>query len=239
MPRISDFDGGTLALKVFGRRGGGAAVADSSGAGRSGTMVLPGHERGDRGAADGGWCGIAELDAQMLASMAAAPLEALPLANFASVVPRDGNGKERLDGKLPFDLTAHPDAQSGVAQEMLQRLAADMERFAAKKNASTSDVVLHCLSPALLDSLSAAVKAGSAVVLGDALRGLLLLQRGLQLMRASDLRFVRRTSSELLAVARHVTLPQAPDADRLLFCLRCSGGSWGGGGGGGQQPTRK
>ena len=59
------------------------------------------------------------------------PLQVLGLERYVSSVSRAALGQPEVSDRLGFDVSAHPDARSKVAVDMLARLSADTQAFAA------------------------------------------------------------------------------------------------------------
>ena len=57
-----------------------------------------------------------------------------------------------MSGALPFDVSSHPVAHTSVATDMLQRLATDMEGYAAVANDS-GEVYTKLLTPLAIQTL--------------------------------------------------------------------------------------
>ena len=59
------------------------------------------------------------------------PPQVLGLERYVSSVSRAALGQPEVSDRLGFDVSAHPDARSKVAVDMLARLSADTQAFAA------------------------------------------------------------------------------------------------------------
>jgi len=59
-----------------------------------------------------------------------APLQALRLERFFTQLPRGEAERAQVSAELSFDVSAHPDAKSKVARDMLTRLSGDTLAYA-------------------------------------------------------------------------------------------------------------
>jgi hypothetical protein len=74
--------------------------------------------------------------------IAKTPIDVLDLAKYVRFVARAARGQATASGEMPFDVVTHPDAQSKVAIDMIDRIRADVGLYAQQYNqASKAEIV--------------------------------------------------------------------------------------------------
>jgi len=157
------------------------------------------------------------VSSQELAAFASAPLSVLGLPRF---VVQAGKAGEQVDEHLGFDVHAHPDAQSKVAQDMHRRLVRDMADYAAATNLSLCTLCKFLPAPAALLQLSAEEQAPALAAAAAELEELVRL---LDLQRSADMRFVLSSLPLVVRAVNAVPLEACTPEDerrRRLFALR-------------------
>jgi len=147
-----------------------------------------------------------------------APLQALGLERFVERVSRSLLGHSDVSATLGFDVSSHPDARSKVAVDMLGRLAADAEAFAAKENGSA---VPRCTF--LLDADEVLEAGGGGARLEAAAAAVRGLLNDLSELRERDEAAVRDGLPMLLRRTAAVPLEGAAEGEafeRQVFGLR-------------------
>ncbi len=157
------------------------------------------------------------VSSQELAAFAAAPLSVLGLPRFVVQVSKAG---ELVEEHLGFDVHAHPDAQSKVAQDMHRRLESDMAAYAAASNQSLVTLCKFLPAPSALLQLSAEEQAP---VLAKAAAELEELVRLLDMQRAADMSYVLSSLPLVVRAVNDVPVEACAPEDerrRRLFALR-------------------
>ena len=150
---------------------------------------------------------------EQLEAFANAPLSVLGLQDWVVQVAKDG---AKVEEELGFDVQAHPDAQSKVAQDMHARLVRDMKEYADQQNASLVTLCRFLQAPQ-------AILAGDASALSEASTRLDELIRRLEAQREADMSYVLEALPLVVKVVNAVPIDAlAPDEERRrrLFVLR-------------------
>ena len=161
--------------------------------------------------------------AEEIRHFCSAPLEVLGLERFVTRLARSELAQPAVEGVLGFDISAHPDARSKVALDMLARLSADAEEYAQSMNES---LVSRCVLPSpdggtMLLSAADVVSMPSAREAAEA--HVLLLLEELTALRERDATVVRDALPLILKRANAVPVEGVPPSEqrpREIFKLR-------------------
>ena len=153
---------------------------------------------------------------QQLEAFATAPLSVLGLEEWVVQIARAG---EKVDEKLGFDVQAHPDAQSKVAQDMHARLVRDIKEYADQKNSSLVTLCKFLRAPHALLAHAAQQASG----LEEAVSQLNLLVQRLEAQREIDMKYVLDALPLIVQTVNSVpiaSLEREEERRRRLFVLR-------------------
>lgn len=142
------------------------------------------------------------------------PLGGLQLEGYLRHVTRAENGLPPVTGRLPFDVTAHPQAQSPVAVAMLDRMETDSAEYAQQVNTKVTPQLkgfdLHSIQTMLSPSGQQHQGRGSEEgqrILEENLERLGRLQTALQRLREEDLRFLQLAIPLIVEKANNLLPP--------------------------------
>ena len=146
------------------------------------------------------------------------PLATINLAALATLQPR----LVPLQGKLPFDLSAHPTARSLVAKQMLSRMEKDVEWWAERANKGTTHQLTGLNNLDLESFFSSSAGPQEMAAVQAALNRLQHLLSALQRIRLEDAAFVEACVPLILHAANHVNLDsdRASRHEKVKFVLR-------------------
>jgi hypothetical protein len=161
------------------------------------------------------------ITTQDLEAFATSPLSVLGLAEW---VERSSSSVEQVSEGLCFDVHAHPDAESKVAQDMHSRLVRDMKDFANEHNSSSLTLLRFLKTPHAL------MKQGTQETpeLIQASKQIVELVRRLERQRESDMSYVLSSLPLVVKAANTVpisSLDRDEERRRRLFVLRRAAGS--------------
>ena len=127
-----------------------------------------------------------------------APLDVLGLWKYVQKVPRVSS--TQASGEMPFEVGRHPDAQSKVARDMIDRVAADVAEYAQLHNNS---LIAEC----------SFLRQAEEIMSNDAMRetareGVAALLAALTAQREADARYVQKALPQLLKQVHSVPPPQ-------------------------------
>eukprot|EP01083_Nonionella_stella_P030773 84290_1 len=161
---------------------------------------------------------LLSVDAETLANFSGRPLEPIRVNEFVTNLNRTDRHLQPLPGVLPFDVTAHPCAQSKVAQDMVSRLKADAKIHASLQNTG--------IAPRLTGFLEADVRGfvdGSRrAELKAAIKNMKDLLGRLDALREKDTRYVTNAIPTIVRLTNHVdieSLSGENSMERLAFLL--------------------
>ena len=156
--------------------------------------------------------------AEQMRHFAGAPLEALGLERYVEVTSRHALGEAAASAAMPFDVSAHPDAQSKVAGDMIARIRQDVKEYAQQHNGL---MLPRC---SFLADAAAVVADPDGTPRREAESALARLLSALTQQREADAAYVRSALPTLLRCANTIVADGAADASeeraRLLFGLR-------------------
>ena len=155
--------------------------------------------------------------ADEMRNFCSAPLGALGLERFVTLLGRSELGQERVSGALGFDVSQHPDTRSKVALDMQSRLSADADEFAQRHNGSS---VARCV---FLRSAEEAVNGPDDSARAAAEAQLKELLSELSALRDKDASCVRDALPLVLKRANAVPMegvPRSEQRPREIFMLR-------------------
>ncbi|KOO34742.1 nxn protein, partial [Chrysochromulina tobinii] len=147
------------------------------------------------------------------------PIDVLDLAKYVRFVTRAARGHATASGEMPFDVVTHPDAQSKVAIDMIDRIRADVGLYAQQYNqASKAEIVCIGDVVALIDDTSGALRATAAA-------GVHELLEALTAQRERDAAYVQQALPLLLHLTNFIVTDGAFDTEadartREVFALR-------------------
>jgi ribosomal protein L37AE/L43A len=130
---------------------------------------------------------------------------------------RQDLGIELLGQTLPFDVSAHEQARSSIAQTMLKRMKEDAKEYAAVVNSAVVQS-LACLSPTDAETIATGVDNGGDGAVRETLikaasTTLSALKDKLKGLRAEDQRYIDLATPAVMEIASEVSLPQEGDED--------------------------
>ena len=176
---------------------------------------------GEDGGGGGGTLGMTQ---PATAHFARTPLEASGgsgtsgLSRFVTWLTKDELTLPPAPDALQFDVTAHPDASSRVAKDMVARLKIDVAEFAARKNSPDAVHVRCAFLPADAAGVTARFVNAPAVeglaALEAARSELAALIDALHTRRACDRAYVMRALPTIRRLANFVPLRDPPHAER-------------------------
>ena len=85
-----------------------------------------------------------ELSSNDLNYFAGCPLYPLGVSEYTALATRVDCGQPLLDTRMPFDVSAHSQAKTAVAQSMMSRLQKDVKEYADSQNSSAAPKCRSC-----------------------------------------------------------------------------------------------